>query len=51
MCCDDIELSLNSKACVPGAVSGNADVQRAFDFVGFHGLAAMFFMPRFQAVT
>ena len=30
MCCDDIGLSLNSKACVPGAVSGNADVQVAF---------------------
>ena len=29
--CDDIGLSLNSKACVPGAVSGNADVQVAFD--------------------
>ena len=31
MSCDDIGLSLNSKACVPGAVSGNADVQVAFD--------------------
>ena len=31
MSCDDFELSLHSKACAPGAVSGNADVQVAFD--------------------
>ena len=31
MSCDDIGLSLNSKACVLGAVSGHADVQVAFD--------------------
>ena len=31
MSCNDTEFSLNSKACVPGAVSGNADVQGAFD--------------------
>ena len=31
MSCDDIRPSLNSKACVPGAVCGYADVQVAFD--------------------
>ena len=31
MSCDDFGLSLNSKACVRGPVSGNADVQVALD--------------------